>query len=157
MRTPKIKTADHADAVYRPPRPVAVAHLRSRPAAAAALWSHKKMGNTFWQRQSGCGSSSPLGESDALPCLRGLCSFPHLSKAYNTFILNLSEALNANSFRVFRWLSCSFPFRGFRVLFAARCEATQGVSKLEELAIRVVFAGEICSLRDSPKTMSPYH
>ena len=49
------KTADHADAGYRPPRPVAVAHLRSRPAAAAALWSHKKMGNTFWQRQSGCG------------------------------------------------------------------------------------------------------
>ena len=92
------KTADHADAVYRPPRPVAVAHLRSRPAAAAALWSHKKMGNTFWQRQSGCGSSSPLGESDALPCLRGLCSFPHLSKAYNTFILNLSETLNACSF-----------------------------------------------------------
>ena len=92
------KTADHADAGYRPPRPVAVAHLRSRPAAAAALWSHKKMGNTFWQRQSGCGSSSPLGESDALPCLRGLCSFPHLSKAYNTFILNLSETLNANSF-----------------------------------------------------------
>ena len=92
------KTADHADAGYRPPRPVAVAHLRSRPAAAAALWSHKKMGNTFWQRQSGCGSSSPLGESDALPCLRGLRSFPHLSKAYNTFNLNLSEALNACSF-----------------------------------------------------------
>ena len=66
------KTADPTDAGYRPPRPVAVAHLRSRPAAAAALWSHKKMGNTFWQRQSGCGSSSPLGESDALPCLRGL-------------------------------------------------------------------------------------
>ena len=51
------------------------------------------------------------------------------------------------------------PFRGFAArreatqglskpeglairVFAARCEATQGVSKLEELAIRVVFAGE---------------
>jgi hypothetical protein len=36
-------------------------------------------------------------------------------------------------------------------LFAARCEATQGVSKLEELAIRVAFAGEIYSLRESQK------
>ena len=43
--------------------------------------------------------------------------FPHLSKAYNTFILNLSETLNANSFFALFQLFAFLP-RGAKQLKA---------------------------------------
>ena len=114
-----LETTDHADAGFQPAATSRFLSLRSRTAAADALWSLKSMSDFSKQRQSGCGSSSraSASESDALPCLRCLRFFYSgvQKQIVKTSQSNASKKISKKSPSKI-WVICSLSKRGKQIM-----------------------------------------